>query len=131
MSSQIKSENLDYSKEEKELLAKARENMAKWIYDNVVPFIKNKIEIGWGGIFSNNGDSVHRWRAIVTKDGFFMSCEFGADKVLPNGKFEEHVLFPCNMTEQCVKNWNEIKRKCLESVEKDKEYLSSLKNFEA
>ena len=32
-----------------------------------------------------------------------MGCDFGADKVLPNGNFEKHALFPCNMTEQCVK----------------------------
>ena len=129
MISEIKSEHFDYSSEEKQLLADARVKMAKWIYENVVPFINNKIEIGWGGMFSNNGDSVYRWRAIITKNGFFMGCDFGSDKVLPSGKFEEHPLFPCNMTEQCLKNWNKIKSECLERVEKDKEYLSLLKNF--
>ena len=125
----IKSENLDYSKEEKEMLANARAKMSEYIYKNVVPFIKNKIEIGWGGIFYSNGDSVYRWRAIISKEGFFMGCDFGADKVLPNGNFEKYACFPCNMTEQCLKNWSEIKARCLERIEKDKEYLETLKNF--
>ena len=33
------------------------------------------------------------------------------------------------MNEQCVKKWNDIKKECLENIEKDKVYINKLKNF--
>ena len=37
--------------QKKNFLQMQERKMADWIYNNVVPNIVNKIEIGWGGIF--------------------------------------------------------------------------------
>lgn len=129
--SDIKGENSGYTKEEKDKLTEVRKKMAEYLYTNIIPNIRKRIEIGWGKTTYGGGDSVKQWRITVYPDAFFMCCDFGADRVLPDGTFKQSPLFPNNMTEQCMMHWDEIKRECLKAVERDKEYIKKLNNFEA
>lgn len=127
--SDIKSENGGYTEEEKSKLTEVRKKMAEYLYTEIMPNIRSRIEIGWGKTTYGGGESVKQWRIIIYPDELFICCDFGADRVLPDGTFKEHPLFPNNMTEQCMLHWAEIKRRCLEEVEKCKAYKHTLDTF--
>ena len=126
--SDIKGAISAYTEEEVDKLTEVRKKMAEYLYTEIMPNIRNRIELGWGET-TYCGDRVKQWRIIIYPDALFMCRNGGVYKVLPDGTFQSSTPYYNHMTEQCMMNWYEIKCRCLDEVEKCKEYKHTLDTF--
>lgn len=118
-----------YTEEEVAKLTEVRRKIAEYLYTEIMPNIRNRIELGWGAYTYAGGESAKQWRIVIYPDSLLMFCGFAAYKVLPDGTFKNNPSSPNTVTEQCMMHWAEIKCRCLDEVENCKEYKHTLDTF--
>lgn len=118
-----------YTDEEKAKLTEVRRKMAEYLYTEIMPNIRNRVELGWGEYTYGGGKSAKQWRIVIWPDSLLMCYGFAEYKVLPDGTFKNSPSSPHTVTEQCMMHWDEIKCRCLEEVENCKEYRHTLYTF--
>lgn len=121
-----------FSEKEKEQLMIVRQKIAKWVYENIVPFVEDKqITVPYGDTVYG-GEHTSEWCLVVNKNGMGVRYSFGgADWINQHGEYIDHPLFPTNLALALFRNWDGIKPALLDRLEEIKRESKRLETFEA
>lgn len=132
---------MEYTVEEKNLIADKAKEIETWIESNIVPHIQKRIHLEFGGTYVNprNGSATSNFKLLVcpTDDPI---KEYGVDFKVENSfcvgsveRFSSYCpLESFNRRDAAVyiiRNWGSIKKQLLDEVEAQKSFVEELKNF--
>lgn len=133
---------LHFTEEDKQRLLQNKEEMVKWIMDNIVPFIQedSKIKIDFGGIYHcpRSYSSVENYHFYVygSKQKFYSGGGSNTEGYIGFGeKFGgiseafETVRSPYDIY-PIMDNWDMIKRTLLGSIKEQKENRKAIYSFQ-
>lgn len=122
-----------FSEKEKEQFMLVRQKIARWIYENIVPFVEDKeITVSYGDTMYGGGERTSEWCLVVNKNGVGVRHGFGgADWINQHGEYIDHPLFPTNLALALFRNWDGIKPTLLDKLDAIKRESKKLETFEA
>ena len=122
-----------FSEKEKEQFMLVRQKIAKWIYENIVPFVEDRqITVPYGDTVYGGGEHTSEWCLVVNKNGMGVRHGFGgADWINQHGEYEDSPLFPTNLALALFRNWTNIKAVLIERLDEIKRENKRLETFEA
>lgn len=132
---------MEYSAEEKNLIADKAKEIETWIESNIVPHIQKRIHLEFGETYVNprNGSATSNFKLLVCPTDDPIN-EYGANYKVENSfcvgsaeRFGSYCpLESFNRRDAAVyiiRNWGSIKKQLLDEVEAQKSFVEELKNF--
>lgn len=132
---------MEYTVEEKNLIADKAKEIKTWIENNIVPYIQKRIHLEFGGTYVNprSGSTTSNYKLLVCPPDNPIN-EYGADFKVENsfcvGSAERFGIY-CPLEEYSqrnaavyiIRNWSSIKQQLLDEVTAQKCFVEELKNF--
>ena len=132
---------MEYTVEEKNLIADKAKEIETWIESNIVPHIQKRIHLKFGGTYVNprNGSATSNFKLLVCPPSDPIN-EYGANYNVENSRCvgsAEGFGFYCPLDKYSqrdaavyiIRNWGSIKKQLLDEVEAQKSFVEELKNF--
>lgn len=132
---------MEYTAEEKNLIADKAKEIETWIESNIVPYIQKRIHLEFSGTYVNprNGSATSNFKLLVCPPSNPIN-EYGANYKVKNsfcvGSAERFGnYFPLESFNRrdaavyIIRNWGSIKKQLLDEVEAQKSFVEELKNF--
>lgn len=132
---------MEYTQEEKNLIADKAMEIEIWIEHNIVPYIGKRIRLEFGETYVNprNGSATSTYKLIVCPTDDPIN-EYGANYKVENSfcvgsaeRFGSYCpLESINRRDAAVyiiRNWGSIKQQLLDEVAAQKSFIEELKNF--
>lgn len=131
---------MEYTVEEKNLIADKAKEIETWIENNIVPYIQKRIRLEFGGTYiSRNGSATSDFKLLVCPTDDPIN-EYGVDYKVENSfcvgsaeRFGSYCpLESFNRRDAAVyiiHNWGSIKQQLLDEVAAQKRFVEELKNF--
>lgn len=132
---------MEYTVEERKLIADKAMEITAWIENNIVPYIQKRIRLEFGGTYVNprNGAATSNYTLMVCPSDDPIN-EYGADYKVENsfcvGSAERFGNY-CPLESfsrrdaavYIIRNWGSIKKQLLDEVAAQKSFVEELKNF--
>lgn len=132
---------MEYTVEEKNLIADKAKEITAWIENNIVPYIQKRIRLEFGGTYVNprNGTATSNYTLMVCPSDDPIN-EYGVDFKVENSicvGISERFGNYCSLESfrrrdaavYIIRNWGSIKKQLLDEVEAQKSFVEELKNF--
>lgn len=132
---------MEYTVEEKNLIADKAKEITAWIENNIVPYIQKRVYLEFGGFYADprNGPMTSNFKLLVCPPSDPIN-EYGADYKVENsfcvGSAERFGnYFPLESFNRrdaavyIIHNWGSIKQQLLDEVAAQKRFVEELKNF--
>lgn len=132
---------MEYTVEEKKLIADKAVEIEIWIEHNIVPYIEKRIHLEFGDTYINprNGNITSYYKLLVCPPSDPIN-EYGVDYKVENSfcvgsaeRFGSYCpLENINRRDAAVyiiRNWGSIKQQLLDEVAAQKSFVEELKNF--
>lgn len=132
---------MEYTAEEKKLIADKAKEIETWIENNIVPYIQKRIHLEFGGTYISprNGSATSNYKLLVCPPDNPIN-EYGVNFKVENsfcvGTAERFGIY-CPLEEYSqrntavyiIRNWGSIKQQLLNEVAAQKSFVEELKNF--
>lgn len=132
---------MEYTVEEKKLIADKAMEITAWIENNIVPQIQKRIHLEFGGTYVNprNGSATSNFKLLVCPTDDPIN-EYGVDFKVENsfcvGSAERFGSYSSlekshrrDAAVYIIRNWGSIKQQLLDEVAAQKRFVEELKNF--
>ena len=132
---------MEYTVEEKNLIAGKAIEIEKWIEENIVPCIEKRIRLEFGGTYVNprNGAATSNYSLLVCPADDPIN-EYGVDYKVENSfcvgiseRFGNYCPLESHNRRDAavyiIRNWSSIKKQLLDEVAAQKSFVEELKNF--
>lgn len=132
---------MEYTVEERKLIADKAMEIAAWIENNIVPHIQKRIRLEFGGTYINprNGATTSNYALMVCPSDDPIN-EYGVDFKVENsfcvgsserfGNYRPLESFSRrDAAVYIIRNWGSIKQQLLDEVAAQKGFVEELKNF--
>ncbi len=133
---------MEYTVEERKLIADKAMEITAWIENNIVPYIQKRIRLEFGGTYVNprNGAATSNYTLMVCPSDNPIN-EYGVDFKVENSicvGISERFGNYCSLESfrrrdaavYIIRNWSSIKKQLLDEVAAQKRFVEELKNFE-